>query len=87
MLRVKLSSSCFYGFQGVSPVIEFDEVWCVSLIGVFPSVVTFRVAFPFDHILQSLAIPPSSVAADLFYLILFFPINQIGWRPGEVRAM
>jgi hypothetical protein len=84
---VKLSSSCFYGFQGISPVIEFDEVWCMDLISVLPGVVTFRVAFPFDQILQGLVTPPSLVTADLFHFILLFSINQIGWRSGEVRAV
>jgi hypothetical protein len=68
-------------------VIEFDECGCVDLIGVLPSVVTFRVALPFDQILQGLAMPPSPMTADLFYFVLFFSINQIRWRSGEVRAV
>jgi hypothetical protein len=32
-------------------MIEFDEGWCVDLIGIFPGVVAFRVSFPFDQIL------------------------------------
>jgi hypothetical protein len=32
-------------------MIEFDEDGCVNLIGVFPSVVTFGVTFPFDEVL------------------------------------
>jgi hypothetical protein len=32
-------------------VIEFDEHWGMDLIGVLPSVVAFRVTFPFDQIL------------------------------------
>jgi hypothetical protein len=56
-------------------VVEFDEVWHVDLIGILPGVVAFRVAFPFDQILQGLTMPPSLVAADLFHFILFFSIN------------
>jgi hypothetical protein len=86
-LKVKLNLSCFYGPQGVSPVIEFDEVWCVGLISVFPGVVTFRVTFPLDQVLQGLVTSPSPVSADLFHFIFFFLINQIRGRPGEVRAV
>jgi hypothetical protein len=68
-------------------MIEFDECWCVDLIGIFPSVVTFRVALPFDQILQGLAPPPGPVGTDLFHFILFFAINQIWWWSGEVGAV
>jgi hypothetical protein len=68
-------------------MIEFNEDGCINLIGIFPSVVTFRVAFPFDEVLQSFAAPPSLVAADLFHFIFFFSINQIRGRSGEVWSM
>jgi hypothetical protein len=78
---------CFYDLQGISSMIEFDEGRCVDLISVLPGVVTLRVALPFDEILQRLVMPPSPVAADLIHLILFFPINQIRGRSGEVWSM
>jgi hypothetical protein len=68
-------------------MIEFDECGCMDLIGVFPSVIAFGVAFPLDQILQGLVAPPSLVCTDLFHFILFFSINQIRWRPGEVRTV
>jgi hypothetical protein len=68
-------------------VIGFDEGWYVDLIGIFPGVVAFWVAFPFDQILQGLAMPPFLVSADLFYFIFLFSIDQVGWQLGEVRAM
>jgi hypothetical protein len=68
-------------------MIKFDEDGCVNLIGVFPSVVTFGVTFPFDEVLQSFVMSPSPVAADLFYFIFFFAINQIRGRSGEVWPM
>jgi hypothetical protein len=68
-------------------MIEFDEGWCMDLIGIFPGVVAFGIALPFDQILQGLAAPPSPVCADLFHFVFFFSINQVGWRLGEVRTM
>jgi hypothetical protein len=45
-------ASSFYALEGVCFVIEFDQVWGMCLIGVFPGIVTFRVSFPFDEILE-----------------------------------
>jgi hypothetical protein len=68
-------------------MIEFDEHGGMDLIGIFPSVVTFGIALPFDQILQGLAAPPSPVCMDLFHFVFFFSINQVGWRLGEVRTV
>jgi hypothetical protein len=68
-------------------MIEFDKDGHVNLIGIFPSVVTFGVTFPFDEVLQCFAMPPSLVAVDLFYLVFFFAISQIRGRSGEVWSM
>jgi hypothetical protein len=68
-------------------MIKFDEDGCVSLIGVFPSVVALGVAFPFDEVLECFAMPPSPVTADLFHFVFFFTINQIRGRSGEIQAM
>jgi hypothetical protein len=75
MLGIKLNVPCFYGLQGVSSVVEFDESWGMDLIGILPGIVTFRVALPFDQILQGLATSPSPVTVDLFHFVLLFPIN------------
>jgi hypothetical protein len=86
----KVDSPGFYGFHGlpgIHLVIQFDECWCMDLIGVFPSVVAFRVTFPFDQILQGLALPPGLVGMYLLHFVLFFSINQIRWWLGEVGAV
>ena len=44
----------FYLLEGVCFVIEFDQVWGMCLIGVFPSIVAFGVSFSFDQILELL---------------------------------
>ena len=46
-------SSSFYPLEGVILVIEFDQVWGMCLIGVFPGIVAFGVSLPFDQILES----------------------------------
>ena len=47
-------SSPFYPLEGVISMIEFDQIWGMCLIGVFPSIVAFGVPFPFDQILELL---------------------------------
>jgi hypothetical protein len=49
LFRVNLPRLC--SPLGVRLVIKFDEGQGMDLIGVFPGVVTFEVAFPFDQIL------------------------------------
>jgi hypothetical protein len=68
-------------------MIEFDELRRTDLIGVFPSVVAFGVARPFDQILQGLGPPPGPMGSDLFHFILFFSIDQIRRWSGEVGAV
>jgi hypothetical protein len=85
-----VDSSGVYGFRGLLGVclmIQFDEYRCMDLIGVFPSVVTFGVSFPFDQILQGLAPPPGLVGTDLLHFVFLFAINQIWWRSRKVWSM
>jgi hypothetical protein len=67
--------SPFYPLERVASVIEFDEVWGVCLIGVFPSVVAFGVSFPFDEVLELSRLSLTPVAFDLLHFIFLFPIN------------
>jgi hypothetical protein len=68
-------------------MIEFDECRGMDLISVFPSVIAFGVALPFDQVLQGLTAPPSLVCTDLFHFILLFSINQIRGRLCEVGTV
>jgi hypothetical protein len=77
----------FYLAKGVSFVIEFDEVQCVDLIGIFPSVVTFGISFPFDEILQGPKTSLMPMGVDLIHFVFLFPFDQFGRRPGEVGAV
>jgi hypothetical protein len=77
----------FYGSPDGSLVIKFDETQGMNLIGLFPSVIAFRIAFPFDQILQGLLLPPGPVGMYLLHFIFCLSINQIWWWPGEVRPM
>jgi len=52
MGTLKRKASSFYLLERVPFVIKFDEVGRMDLIGVFPSVVTFRVSLPFDEVLE-----------------------------------
>jgi hypothetical protein len=77
----------FYAVQGVSSMVEFDEHWCMDLIGIFPGIVAFRISFPFDQILQGPLAPMVLMSTDLFHFIFFLSINQIRWQLGEVWSM
>ena len=68
-------SSSFYPLERVISVIEFDQVWGMCLIGVFPGIVAFGVPFPFDQVLKLLGSSLAAVCFDLFDFILFFSIN------------
>jgi hypothetical protein len=68
-------------------MIKFDEHRSVDLIGIFPSIVTFGIALPFDQVLQGLALPPGSVGMYLFHFVFCLSINQIQWQSGEVWSM
>jgi hypothetical protein len=87
MMPGQVDSSGFYGFLSVRSVIEFNEGWGMNLIGIFPSVVTFRVALPFDQILQGLAPPPGPMGAYLFHFVFCFSINQVQWWSGKIGAV
>jgi len=68
-------------------MIEFDEVWCMDLIGVFPSIVTFGVSLPFDEILEHPRSSMTSVASYQLHFIFRFSINQVRRWSGKVGAM
>ena len=56
-------------------MIKFDEFQGMHLVGWFPCVVTFRVSFPFDKILELSSPAMTSVVNDTFHFILFFSID------------
>ena len=56
-------------------MIKFDELGSVYLISWFPCVVTFRVSFPFDEILESSSPTMTSVVDDALHFILLFTID------------
>jgi hypothetical protein len=82
-----LDSPSFHGFLGSSLMIKFDECRGVDLIGIFPSVVTFGVSFPFDEILQGFAMSLMLVGMDLIHFILLFSFDQVRRGLGKVWAM
>jgi len=56
--------SSFYPLEGIVLVIEFDEVRCMDLNSVFPSIVAFRIPLPFDEVLEGSRPSMMSVAFD-----------------------
>ena len=56
-------------------MIKFDELRGMHLVSWLPCVVTFRVPFPFDEILESSGPTMTSVVNNALYFILFFTID------------
>jgi len=84
---LKRKESSFYPLERIVSVIKFDEVRCMDLIGVFPSIVTFRVSLPFDEVLERPRLPMMSVALYQLHFVFRFSINQVRRWSGKVRAM
>ena len=68
-------------------MIKFDKFRSVHLVSWFPCVVTFRVPFPFDEILESSSLTMTLVVDDALHFILLFSVNQIRWWSGEVGSV
>jgi hypothetical protein len=69
------------------PLVSFDEFFGVNLVRWFPRIVTFRVPFPLDKILERSSPSVASMINDALHLVFFFSANQIRWRSGEVWPM
>ena len=74
----------FYAFQGLALVILPKEIQGIHLVSWFPGVVTFRVTLPLYEVLEDSGTSVMSVISNLFYLVLFFIINQVRWGMGVV---
>ena len=68
-------------------MIKFDEFWSMYLISWLPCVVTFRVPFPFDEILESSSLSMTSVVDNALHFIFLFSVNQVRQWSGEVRSV
>ena len=68
-------------------MIKFDELRSMHLVSWFSCVVTFRVSFPLDQILELSGLTMMSVVDDTLHFVLLFSVNQIRWWLGEVRSM
>ena len=77
----------FYPLQWVASVVSFDEIRGVDLVSWLPCVVAFRIAFPFEEVLELSGASMTSVAPYLFYFVFFFSADEVRWWMGEIWAM
>ena len=56
-------------------MIEFDEFQGVHLVSWLPCVVTFRVPFPFNEILEPSSSSMTSVVDNALHFIFFFAVD------------
>ena len=68
-------------------MIEFDFFQGMHLVSWFPCIVTFRVSFPFDEILELSSPSMTSVVNDALHLIFLFSVNQVRWWSGEIGSV
>src|SRR5579863_4592431 len=68
-------------------MISLYQVGGMYLVSWFPGVITFRVAFPFEEILELLSSTMTSVAPYLLHLILCFSCDKVRWVSGVIRSM
>ena len=68
-------------------MIKFDKFRGVHLVSWFPCVITLRVSFPFDEILESSSPSMTSVVDNALHFIFLFSVNQVRWWSGEVRPV
>jgi len=65
-----------------------DKFWGVfQVLHRFPGAVTCGESFPLDQVVE---LAPAALSADFLYffgLVLFFSIDKVRWRSGEVWAM
>jgi hypothetical protein len=79
--------SSFYAFGRACFVIEFDQLWGMCLIGIFPNIVAFRVSLPFDQVLEPSGLSMMLVASDCLHFELLFSIDKVRWWSGKVWAV
>ena len=67
--------SSFYAFQRGMSMIKFDEFQSVHLVSWFSCVVTFRVSFPFDEVLELSSPAMTSVVNDTLHFVFLFTVD------------
>jgi hypothetical protein len=73
-----------YILKGVALVIVLDYLGALEIGDQLLQVVTFRVSFPLDKVLQMFSPPLTLVAADGLDLVLFFIPHEVQGRSGVV---
>ena len=56
-------------------MIKFNKFRSVHLVSWFPCVVTFRIPFPFDEILELSSLAMTSVVDNALHFVLLFTID------------
>ena len=68
-------------------MISLYEIWGMYLVSWFPGIVTFRVSFPLEEILELFSPPMTSVVSYLLHLILRFSCDKVRWGSGVVGSV
>ena len=68
-------------------MILLKEIQGIHLVSWFPGVVTFGVAPPLYEILEHSGMSVVLMIPNLFYLVLFFIIDQVRWGSGVIWTM
>src|SRR5579863_700089 len=68
-------------------MISLHEVWGMYLVSWLPGVIAFRVALPFEEILELFSPSMMSVAPYLLHFIFRFSQDKVRWWPGIVGSV
>src|SRR5579863_2153764 len=68
-------------------MISLYQVGGMHLVSWFPGVIAFRVALPFEEILELFSSTMTSVASYLLHLVLRFSRDKVRWRSGVVGSV
>ena len=68
-------------------MISLYEIWGVYLVSWFPSVIAFRIALPFEEILELFSPSMTSVAPYLLHFVFRLSRDKVRWWPRIVGSM
>ena len=68
-------------------MISLYEIWGVYLVSWFPSVIAFRIALPFEEILELFSPSMTSVAPYLLHFVFRLSRDKVRWWSGVIGSV
>ena len=68
-------------------VIVLDQPWGEHLFSRLPGIISHRVAFPFDQVLEFAPFPEEAMPHHGLHFKFLFSVHHFGWRTIIIRSM